>query len=82
MHQNPHVKRLGEYIKRSVLGRLFLDKKFFTYTCVGVFVSVFSIFLLWVFIDLLHIETVRAGTLATVIVFLLRYVLLTVFKIV
>lgn len=82
MHQETHFNRLRIYLKDSVIGRLFLDKKFFIYTCVGVFISLFSIFLLWVLIDVLHIGTVKAGIVATVTVFLLRYVLLSFFKIV
>jgi putative flippase GtrA len=63
------------------LGRLFLGKKFFHYTWIGVFVSVLNIFLLWFLIDVLDIPTIISSTLVVAGTFVLRYFLFDSFKI-
>ena len=61
---------------------LFCTKKFLRYTGIGILISLFNVFLLWLFIDVFGIGTVTAGFVVTVIIFITRYVLLAVFKIV
>lgn len=61
--------------------RLFLDKKFFNYTWIGIFVSVLNIFLLWLFIDIFGIPTVLSSTIIIGSTFVLRYVLFDVFDV-
>jgi putative flippase GtrA len=75
--------------KHSTLGagyaafrRLFFDKKFVTYTGVGIFISAFNVGLLWILIDVMHIRTVTAGVIATITIFVMRYLLLALFKVV
>ncbi len=70
---------LKAWVLSSVIGRLFLDRKFFIYTCVGVFISVLNIFLLWLLIDVFTIPTVIASTLVIGATFIFRYVLFRVF---
>lgn len=71
-------RRLKE---NSLLGRLFLDKKFFHYTWIGIFVSILNIIALWLFIDVLGISTIIAGVLVVGLTFILRYLLFIFFKI-
>ncbi len=65
----------------SRLKELFLNKKFFHYAWIGVFISLLNIFLLWLLIDIFHIQTVVSSTLVVTFNFLFRYVLLDYFKI-
>ncbi|MSU74065.1 hypothetical protein EXS56_02915 [Candidatus Kaiserbacteria bacterium] len=63
------------------LQELFLDKKFFHYTWIGIVISVLNILLLWLFIDILGIPTVISSTIVVLGNFFLRYVLLVLFKV-
>lgn len=74
-------KNLKRSLKNLKGVRLFWDKRFANYTWIGIFISVLNIFLLWLFIDILDIQTVIASTLIIGVTFVLRYVLLTLFKI-
>lgn len=75
------VERWKTRIVQSSMGRLFLDKKFFRYTLIGIFISVLNIFLLWLLIDVMGIPTIISGTMVVGGTFILRYVLFSVFKI-
>ena len=75
------MKQLVERLRTTSVGRLFLDKKFFHYTWIGIVISVLNIFLLWLFIDILGIPTVISSTIVVVGNFFLRYVLLALFKV-
>lgn len=84
MHTDPTssqtlVARLKSRVLRSRAGRLFIDKKFFHYTLVGVFISVLNIFLLWLLIDVFGIPTVISSTLVIGSTFIFRYVLFRAF---
>jgi len=61
--------------------KLFLDKKFVNYTCIGVFISVLNIVLLWLLIDIFGVPTIISSTLVIAGTFILRYVLFDFFKI-
>jgi len=63
------------------LRNLFLDKKFFHYSWIAIFVSLLNIALLWLLIDLAHIPTIVSGVIVMVITFILRYVLYTLSKV-
>ena len=83
MESNIHPRE-GEPKTRGLMGfvrRLFWDKKFAHYTWIGVFVSIFSIFLLWLLIDIFGIPTIISGTIVTGFIFILRYILFRFFKI-
>lgn len=73
------MKKLKEYILKSPAGRLFLDKKFFHYTLIGVCISILNIFLLWLLIDIFKIPTVISSTLVIGATFIFRYILFRVF---
>lgn len=68
-----------EYIMSTWFGRLFVDRKFFYYTCIGILISVLNIFLLWLFIDVFGIPTVISSTVVIGATFIFRYVLFRVF---
>ena len=55
--------------------KLFLNKQFFHYTWVSVFISVLNIFLLWLFIDIFEIPTVLSSTTIIGATFIIRYFL-------
>lgn len=76
------IRRCKNRILASSLGRLFLDKKFLVYTGIGIFLSVFSVFILWLLIDIFKVGTVQSGIVVTATVFVLRYALLTLCKVV
>lgn len=73
--------RLKSRILHSVIGRLFLDQKFFYYTCIGIFFAVLNVFLLWLLIDVFSMPTVVASSLVIGFTFIFRYVLLHFFKV-
>ncbi len=84
-NSNPHVPetffvRAKRYVLNSKLGRLFLDRKFFYYTCIGGFIAVLNIFLLWLLIDVVKMKTVIASTLVIGFTFIFRYLLFHFFK--
>ena len=54
---------------------LFLNKQFFHYTWVSIFISVLNIFLLWLFIDIFDIPTVLSSTVIIGATFIIRYFL-------
>lgn len=58
-----------------IIKRLFLDRKFFHYTWIGVVVTLFNIVALYLAIDVLGIHTVISGTALAGCTFVLRYVL-------
>ena len=59
---------------------LFLDKKFFHYTWIGIFISVLNIALLWLLIDEFNVPTIVASTLVIGATFIIRYVLFRRFE--
>ena len=61
---------------------LFLDRRFFNYTWIGLLISGMNVFLLWLFIDILHIPTVVASIIVIGATFIIRYILLIFAKIV
>ena len=63
-----------------ILG-LFFDKSFVHYAWTGGLISVLNVFLLWFFIDNLHMSTVTASVIVICGTFLLLYVLLRYFKV-
>jgi putative flippase GtrA len=81
MENDPITKRSVNYLKDTRLGRIFLDRKFFNYTWIGILISLLNIFLLWLFIDIFQIPTIIASTIVVGMTFILRYILLTLFKI-
>lgn len=68
--------------KQNYFKRLFLDKKFFHYTWIGVVISLLNIFFLWLFIDIFLWPTVFSSTLVVVGNFIFRYILMDIFKVV
>ena len=68
-------------MRMKYLQELFLDKKFFHYTWIGIAISLLNIFLLWLLIDIVGISTVVSATLVVVLTFVLRYILFDLFKI-
>ncbi len=74
--------RVKTYILNSPFGKIFIDRKFFIYTCIGIFFAVFNVFLLWLFIDILKIPTVIASSVVIGGTFILRYVLFKIFGLV
>ena len=68
-------------MRMKYLQELFLDKKFFHYTWIGIAISLLNIFLLWLLIDIAGISTVVSATLVVVLTFVLRYILFDLFKI-
>lgn len=62
--------------------RLFWDKKFFHYTWIGILISVLNVFFLWLFIDIFLWPTVLSSILVVVGNFIVRYILMDLFKIV
>ena len=54
---------------------LFFDKRFVRYTWVGIVISVLNVFLLWLFIDVLHIQTVISSAVVIGATFIIRYLL-------
>lgn len=66
---------------RSVLTRLFWDKKFMHYTWIGVFISFLNIFFIWLLIDIFNVPTVIASTVVIGLTFILRYILLIFSKV-
>lgn len=68
-------------LRKTPMGRLFWDKKFFHYTWIGLLISALNVFFLWLLIDIFHIPTVIAGFLVVGGTFLFRYVLFAVFKV-
>lgn len=76
-----HQKADAEARPRSKFGELFLTKKFLNYTGIGILISAFNVFLLWLFIDVCGIPTVTAGVVVTGVIFVTRYLLLALFKI-
>lgn len=71
--------RIKARILKSAIGRLFLDKKFFHYTLIGVGISLLNIFLLWLLIDVFKIPTVISSTLVIGATFIFRFILFRVF---
>lgn len=69
-------------MRATAVGRLFLDRKFFHYTWIGIAISLLNIFLLWLLIDIFSIPTVVSSTLVVAGTFVLRYILMDFFKIV
>ena len=63
------------------LKELFLNKKFFHYAWIGIFISALNVFLLWLLIDVFKIPTVIASTGVVSFNFIFRYVLLDYLKI-
>lgn len=61
--------------KESFVGKHFFNKQFLHYSWIGIFISVLNIFLLWLFIDVLHIPTVTSGVIVVGATFIIRYVL-------
>jgi len=78
---NTPLKRAGVRIKKTFIGRLFLDKKFAHYTWIGVFISLLSVFLLWLLIDIFDIPTIISSFLVVGLTFILRYILFDLFKV-
>ena len=74
------LQRWKTRILESAIGRLFLDRKFFYYTCIGVGIAVLNIFLLWLLIDVVKMKTVVASTLVIGFTFIFRYLLFHFFK--
>lgn len=69
-------------LQHTRIWQLFLNKKFVHYTWIGIAISLLNIFLLWLLIDVFGIPTVVSSTLVVVGTFVLRYILMDVFKIV
>jgi putative flippase GtrA len=82
MNNDTFFQRTKARILRSSFGRLFIDRKFFIYTCIGVFFAMFNVFLLWLFIDVLKIPTVIASSIVIGGTFIFRYVLFKIFGLV
>lgn len=61
---------------------LFFDRRFAHYTWIGVAVTLFNAAFLYAVIDGLGAPTVPSSLVASGLVFLLRYVLMTAFKVV
>ncbi|MBI5138661.1 MAG: GtrA family protein [Candidatus Vogelbacteria bacterium] len=74
------LKRKLTHLQSSHMGKLFLDKKFFHYTWIGIFISVLNVFLLWLLIDILSISTVVSSILVIGLTFIIRYVLFRRFE--
>lgn len=68
--------------KLGYFKRLFLDKKFFHYTWIGIVISLLNILFLWLFIDIFLWPTVFSSVLVVVGNFIFRYVLMDLFKVV
>ncbi len=79
-NQNTFFRRWKLRILNTSVGRLFIDRKFFYYTCIGTFIAVLNIFLLWLLIDIVKMKTVVASTLVIGFTFIFRYVLFHFFK--
>lgn len=69
------MKRVVEQLKKTRIGQLFLDKKFFHYTWIGIFISVINVLLLWLLIDVAHLSTVLSSTIVVALTFVIRYVM-------
>ena len=76
------LKQGTAYLRATPVGRLFLDKKFFNYTWIAIFISLLNIFLLWLLIDIFDISTLISSTLVIGATFIIRYILFGFFKIV
>jgi len=72
--------RILERMRSTKIGKLFLDKRFFHYSWIGIFVSVLNIFLLWLFIDIFQIPTVISSTIIIGATFIIRYILFRKFE--
>lgn len=75
------MKRVFEWLKGSVFGRLFLHKKFAYYTWTSIFVSILNVFLLWLMIDIIGIPTVISSIAVVISTFLIRYILFDFFEV-
>jgi hypothetical protein len=64
-----------ERLRRAPVFGMFFETAFIHYAWTGAFISALNIFLLWVLIDRLHIETVVASTGIVGGTFVLRYML-------
>jgi len=62
---------MKEFIKNQIKKR----KNFVIYAWIGLFISILSIFLLWVFIDVLRVPTVIGSTIVIVGLFLFKFYL-------
>lgn len=76
------LRRAQGRLHATRLGRLFLHKKFFHYTWIGVVISALNVFFLWLMIDIMHIPTVISSITVVVGNFILRYVLMDIFNVV
>ena len=74
-------ERVLARLRTTRAGQLFLNRKFATYTWIGVFISLLNVFFLWLFIDVAGIGTIISSILVVGGTFILRYVLFDVFKI-
>lgn len=71
---------LNKIREKVPFAKLFLDKKFFHYTWIGVFISGLNVFLLWLFIDMWHIPTVVSSVFIIGATFIVRYLLFRRFE--
>ncbi len=74
-------KRTLTSLRNTSVGRMFIHKKFAHYFWISVFVSLFNIFLLWLFIDIVGIPTIISSVIVIGSTFIFRYVLFDFFKI-
>ena len=75
-------RQLISRLRSTRIGKLFLDKKFFNYTWIGVFISILNIFFLWLFIDVFDVPTIIASIIVIGVTFFLRYVLFDINKVI
>lgn len=68
-----HVERPGNRLRAMPIVRHFADKSFFHYFWTGVIFTVLNIFLVWFFIDILHIPTLISSTIVIGGLFFSRY---------
>jgi putative flippase GtrA len=73
-NQNLNLKRI------PVLG-YFFEKSFFHYVWTGGFFTILNIFLVWLFIDVLGISTIVSSTVVIGGLFILRYIVYKLLKV-
>jgi len=75
------VRQLIARVRQTKVGRMFLDKKFFHYTWIGIGISAVNVVLLWLFIDIMGIPTIISSVFVVMGTFVLRYVLFDIFTV-
>lgn len=81
MENNGAFRKLERFFQNSRAGRLFWDRSFFHYLWTGGLFTVLNIVLVWFFIDVLKIPTIISSAVVIGGLFLGRFILYRLLKI-